>query len=262
MNQATHSALHIVFLIILLLPAVAPVASAQALIAITPNTGETYGIAAWYSYGWQDPGTNTINGYGVNLKYGRVGFFKYDDTTLIKPCDECEKPGETKEKKVKHTRYWLKMSFALGYLTYYEIDPVVPNIQSSFDLTAPYAGVFFSIPFGFPTKKDESSFASMNFGYTSGVFSAPAIKGKFTVNGTTAEGSFLIPSTLSHEFNIGVSLGHIVFLNVDYHILKPTDILYTSRDDAVVKTADLERNFPEDLNLSFWAAKVGVSVDF
>jgi hypothetical protein len=259
-------------------------ATSQTLVNIAPNTGSKYGLTAWVSRGTQqvvggNPSANAgLWGYGLNLKYGSEGMIEIDIDSTVRdvPCDEC---GEKfKKVKFRDTSYFVKVSFGAGYLSYFGFVSPLSNLSTEFDLSGPYAGLYFSFPLYFadPTLRkifaqidpdDSKASVSLFVGYTSAVFTPGSILGTYIgpnvgANPTTGfPVTFQMPTTVSHNVNLGLVFGGRVFIEWDLHFIKASSVLYAPLNGALPKDS-VQIHTGSGLDLSFEGFKAGISFDF
>jgi hypothetical protein len=238
------------------------------LTTIVGNTGDKYGLAAWYSYGQQTIGENIVRGYGINIKYGPANFLPYPTTDIVDTTAQCKCTEFERPVLVYDTTWYLRASFGLGYLNYYGLVTPISRLSSRLDLAAPYAGAWLTVPVSFPfwgvklKDSDGDHYISIIFGYTTAVVSIENAIGKFEPNAQNENITYTIPTTLTHEFNYGIVIARRLFIMHNQTSFKPKNVLYTPLDGSTINNLTLQSNLPSELDLSFNSWKIGFSVDF
>jgi hypothetical protein len=256
----------------------------QPLISIAPNTGSKYGITIWGSIGSQrtigdlSKQQERLWGYGLNLKYGSEGLIEVDidSTKETVRCGECAE--KTREIMHRDTSWLIKVSFGAGYLSYYNILSPKQILDATFDLSGPYAGLYISFPlyamdaplskiFAQINPDDSKASISIFIGYTSGLINPDPILATYRgprvgdSNETAFPLTFKLPATITHNVNIGFTIGGRFFLEWDLHLINGKNVLY-SPIDALLPKDEVQELIGGDLDLTFTGFKAGLSFDF
>ena len=252
------------------------------ILPIAKEAGKKYGITAWYNLGSQtktdDLGRNSkVEGYGINIKYGSLSFGNrhvepITEIISVYVLDTSSGQCVPKNKVVCSidTTPAAKLSFALGYLSYLNIESTLPAFQSNFNVDGAYAGVFLSVPI------DNRGKLSAVVGYTGSIVSVEKVNGTYEGEEPIG-GEIAFPITMDfsstpiHEVNLGLSLelsaiskdldGLTVFAEWTHQFFNVNSAGFTPLSPDI-KKGELQSMLGTDMDLSFKSGKFGLSMDF